>query len=139
MNITLFPTINASLNALAGLFLFGGFLAIKKGNQKLHQKMMIGALISSAVFLVCYLTYHALKDGVVTRYEGEGLARIIYFTILLTHTPLAALVVPAALTAVYFAAKGQFQKHVKITRWLYPVWIYVSVTGVIIYLMLYIF
>jgi len=99
---------------------------------------MIAALAASFVFLCSYLTYHYLHPG-VTRYQGEGLLRIVYFTILLTHTPLAVLIVPFCLTAVYHAIKGNFEKHTRITRWLFPVWMYVSVTGVIIYLMLYVF
>ena len=140
MEITeIFPTINASLNGLAGLMLLGGFQAIKNNKPELHKRFMISALLCSAVFLVCYLTYHYLKQGVVTHYEGEGIWRVIYFTILLTHTPLAALVPPAAIVAVIHARKGRLDKHMAITRWLYPVWMYVSVTGVLIYLMLYIF
>ena len=99
---------------------------------------MIAALVASTLFLVSYITYHALIHG-VTRYQGQGLIRIIYFTILLTHTPLAVIIVPFCLVAVYHALKGNFQKHTAITKWLWPVWMYVSLTGVIIYLMLYIF
>ncbi len=138
MNVSLFPTINACLNFTAFIFLTLGFLAIKKGDRKQHQRMMICALIASSLFLVSYLTYHALHPG-VTRYQKEGISRIIYFFILGTHTPLAALIVPCCIVAVYQAIKGNFEKHKKITRWLWPVWIYVSLTGVVIYLMLYIF
>ena len=100
---------------------------------------MISALVCSAAFLACYLTYHYMKQGLVTRYSKEGLLKIIYLTILGTHTPLATIVPFAAVTAVFHAIKGNFEAHKKITRWLYPMWIYVSVTGVIIYLMLYVF
>jgi putative membrane protein len=79
-----------------------------------------------------------MMKGVVTRYQGEGIWRVVYFTVLLTHTPLAVLIVPFSLTAVYQACRGNFVAHVKITRWLLPVWMYVSVTGVLIYLMLYV-
>jgi len=133
------PTINASLNALAAILIIFGYRAIKAGKRDQHKKIMLGAMFTSALFLCSYLSYHYLKHGLVTHYEEEGLLRIIYFTILLTHTPLAVLIVPSCLTAVYFALKGDFIKHVKITRWLFPTWLYVSVTGVIIYLMLYIF
>jgi len=133
------PTVNASLNGLAGMFLICGFHAIKKGNRVQHQKFMMSALICSALFLISYITYHYLKAGVVTHYQGEGLLRIIYFTILLTHTPLATLIIPFCIAAVIYAFKGDFQKHTRITRWLYPAWMYVSVTGVLIYLMLYVF
>lgn len=100
---------------------------------------MITALIASTLFLISYITYHILKQGLVTRYEEEGLLRGVYFFILLTHTPLAIIVPPFALAAVYHALKGNFKKHVSITQWLWPVWMYVSLTGVLIYLMLYIF
>ncbi len=139
MDISVFPTINASLNGLAGVFLYLGYRAVKKGNTALHRQHMVTALICSALFLACYLTYHYLKKGLVTRYEEEGVLRIIYLAILISHTILAAIVPPAAITAVVHAVRGNFVKHIRITRWLYPVWIYVSITGVIVYLMLYVF
>ena len=136
---TILPTVNASLNLTAGIFLVLGWLAIKQKNPARHKMMMLGALASSAIFLVSYVTYHALKHGVVTRYQGQGVDRVIYFFILITHTPLAVLVVPVSLIAVRFALRGEYAKHTAITRWLMPVWLYVSGTGVLIYLMLYIF
>lgn len=138
MDLPIFPTINASLNGLSAILLFLGRRAIKNKNQLLHRKLMIAALISSALFLICYVTYHIMIKG-VTKYQGQGILRPIYFSILLTHTPLATLMVPFILTAFYFALKGDFQKHVRLTVWVWPVWMYVSVTGVLIYLMLYIF
>lgn len=138
MDISILPTINACLNFTAFMFLTLGFFAIKKGDRKKHQKMMISALISSSLFLISYITYHSLHPG-VTHYQKEGISRTIYFFILGTHTPLAAIIVPFCIAAVYQAIKGDFEKHKKITRWLWPVWMYVSLTGVIIYLMLYIF
>lgn len=137
MDIPVFPTINASLNLTAGILLVIGYRAIKRGDHKAHKNAMIAALCASALFLVCYLTYHYMHGS--TKYMGEGVMRIIYFTILLTHTPLATLMVPFILAAVYFAFRGDYAKHVKITKRLYPVWMYVSVTGVLIYLMLYVF
>lgn len=137
MDIAVFPTINATLNLLAGIFLCLGYKAIKNGDQTKHRKFMIAALCMSVLFLISYLTYHYLHGS--TKYTKEGFIRIVYFTILITHTPLAVLVVPFCITAVYFAIKGEFRKHVRITKWLYPVWMYVSVTGVVIYLMLYVF
>ena len=133
----IFPTVNASLNFLAGCFLFLGFRAVKAGDPEKHRQWMLCAMAASVVFLISYLTYHHFHGS--TKYMRQGLLRYIYFTILLTHTPLAAIVPPASITAVYFAFKGNFKKHVAITRWLYPIWIYVSITGVLIYLMLYIF
>lgn len=132
------PTINACLNLTAGILLFLGWLAIRNKKSAVHKKFMIAALIASFLFLVSYLTCHLTVAG-VTRYQGQGIMRFIYFAILLTHTPLAVLIVPFALAAVYFAFRGNFNRHVRITRWLLPVWMYVSVTGVLIYLMLYVF
>ncbi len=137
MDIHSLPTLNACLNATAFIFLCSGWLAIKNNKKKLHRTLMIGALIASGLFLSSYLTYHALVPG-VTRYTGQGIARIIYFTILLTHTPLATIIVPFCAMAVYHAIKKNWTKHTQITRWLMPIWMYVSVTGVLIYLMLYI-
>ena len=133
------PTINACLNGTAGMFLFWGWKAIRSGNRGLHKKFMVAALICSALFLCSYLTYHYMKQGMVTRYQGEGILRIVYFAILLTHTPLVVLIVPFCITSVYHAYRGNFTAHVKITKWLFPAWMYVSVTGVLIYLMLYVF
>ena len=132
------PLVNASLNALAGTFLVSGWVAIKRGDQKLHQKLMIAALCSSALFLCSYLTYHFLIHG-VTKYHRPGILRIIYFFILGTHTPLAVIIVPFSLLAVRHALRKDFRKHTRITRWLLPVWLYVSVTGILVYLMLYVF
>lgn len=138
INIHDLPALNACLNGVAGIFLFLGWRAIKKKNRALHKRMMICAFISSTLFLCSYLTYHFLIHG-VTQYKGQGILRGIYFFILLTHTPLAGIIVPFILMALWHAYKQNFQKHVKITRWLLPVWMYVSVTGVLIYLMLYTF
>ncbi|MCH7917506.1 MAG: DUF420 domain-containing protein [Planctomycetes bacterium] len=138
MNIA-FPTINACLNGFAGVMLLFGWRAIKANQRERHRRFMIAAVVSSALFLCSYVTYHVLKEGVVTRYEGEGILRLVYFSILLTHTPLAVLIVPFVIRAVWLALKGEYKRHARITRWLLPVWLYVSVTGVVIYLMLYIF
>jgi len=132
------PRLNASLNALAALFLFLGWLAIRRRDEKSHKRWMLMALSASALFLISYVTYHTLVPG-VTRYQGVGIWRGIYFTILLTHTPLAVIIVPFCLMAVRHALRGDFKKHTRITRWLFPVWVYVSLTGVVIYLMLYVF
>ena len=138
MNILFFPTINATLNGLAGIFLFLGWRAIKAGEKDVHQKCMISALIASTFFLISYVTYHILIHG-VTHYQHGGILRIIYFFILSTHTPLAMIIVPFCIMAVVHAYKQDFKKHTRITKWLLPVWMYVSVTGVLIYIMLYIF
>ena len=130
------PALNAFLNGLAGIFLFLGWHAIRRKEKSLHQKYMVTALICSTLFLCSYITYHILVHG-VTRYQGQGLLRGFYFFILLTHTPLAAIIVPFSLTAVWHAYRQNFLKHTRITRWLLPVWMYVSVTGVVIYFLLY--
>ena len=132
------PLLNATLNGTSGIFLILGFIAIKKGNQKRHATWMIAAFTTSILFLISYLYYH-FTVRLVTHYPGKGIWRVVYFFILGTHTPLAGLVAPASLAAIWFAAKKKFETHKKITRWLWPVWLYVSVTGVVIYLMLYVF
>ncbi|MBI4309865.1 MAG: DUF420 domain-containing protein [Candidatus Omnitrophica bacterium] len=136
--LPLMPTINASLNGLAGVFLLLGFLAIKRRDKVAHRKWMISAFVCSALFLCAYVYYHATTH-LLTRYQGQGMGRAIYFFILGTHTPLAVLIVPFIIMAIRHAIRGEFQKHKRITRWLYPAWMYVSVTGVLIYLMLYVF
>ncbi len=137
MPYPVFPTVNASLNFLAGIFLFLGWRAIKAKNPLRHRKMMIAAFITSSAFLVSYVTYHVMVHG-VTHYQGQGIARAVYFFILLTHTPLAVIIVPFILRALWFAHKKDFHRHTRITKSLLPVWMYVSVTGVLIYLMLYV-
>ncbi len=138
LNFPLLPTINASLNALAGIFLLLGFLAIKRKDRKWHKIFMLCAFVSSMLFLCAYVYYHA-TTRILTHYQGQGINRGIYFFILGTHTPLAVLIVPFIIMAIRYALQGQFDKHTRITRWLYPTWVYVSVTGVLIYLMLYVF
>src|SRR3989338_8934067 len=130
------PTLNALLNSLAAVCLLFGWWAIRRGQKERHKYFMVSAVVLSTMFLVSYLTYHHFVG--VTRFQGEGVIRGIYFFILGTHTPLAALIVPFILAAVWFALKGNFASHTKITRWLLPVWLYVAVTGVMIYVLLYI-
>jgi uncharacterized membrane protein YozB (DUF420 family) len=137
MTATDLPSVNAMLNATATCFLFAGWLAIKRNRRDLHRNLMIGALIASALFLACYLYYHAHAGSVP--YQGTGILRPIYFAILIPHIILAALMVPFILAAVWLAFRKRYQAHARITRWLWPVWMYVSVTGVIVYLMLYVF
>lgn len=138
MQVPLLPTINASLNALAGILLVLGHHTIKSKNIARHKKLMLSAFVCSALFLCTYLYYHATSRG-ITHYQGKGILRAVYFFVLGTHTPLAALIVPFVIMAIRHALRGEFDKHARITRWLYPVWVYVSVTGVTVYLMLYIF
>ena len=138
LDIPLMPSINASLNGLAGIFLLLGFIAIRRKDRQQHKRMMLAAIVSSGLFLSCYLYYHSTTH-LLTTYQGNRIWRSIYFFVLSTHTPLAVLILPFIFLAVKYALKGEFDKHVRITKWLYPTWMYVSVTGVLVYLMLYVF
>jgi len=135
MELAQLPALNAMLNTISGILLLLGWRSIKLGDRTRHKYVMIAALVSSALFLTSYLIYHFNVGSV--RFEGVGLWRALYFAILIPHVILAALMVPFILTAVWFAYRHQFHRHTRITRWLWPVWIYVSVTGVLVYLMLY--
>ena len=139
--LSIFPHLNAALNATSGVFLLLGFYFIMKRDIRRHKRSMLTALSVSALFLISYVTHHALRSyyfGIgPTKFTGEGLIRPIYFTILTSHTILAALVGPFILLAVWNALKGRFDKHKRIARLVYPVWLYVSVTGVAVYLILY--
>ena len=133
--IRFLPTLNAMLNATSGLLLTVGFVFIRRRNIRAHRACMIAALVSSSLFLVSYLTYH--YHAGTTRFAGTGVARTIYFIILTTHTILAAVIVPFVLVTATRALRGQFDRHRRVARWTLPMWLYVSVTGVIVYLMLY--
>src|SRR5208283_3752867 len=137
MHPPILPTINASLNASAGIFLLLGGIAIKNKDRVRHKILMICAFTCSILFLCTYLYYH-LRSRVISHYQGKGALRTIYFIVLGTHTPLAVLIVPFIIMALRHALRGEFEKHTAITRWLFPAWAYVSVTGVVVYLMLYI-
>jgi uncharacterized membrane protein YozB (DUF420 family) len=136
MTIHDLPAVNATLNGLSAVFLALGFIFIKRGNKLAHRNCMVAAFATSVLFLACYLTYHALVKT-VTRFVEPAWFRPIYLTILLTHTVLAAAVVPLVLMTLRHAAQQNFEAHKKIARWTWPVWMYVSVTGVVIYLLLY--
>ena len=130
------PAVNAALNGLSAVFLIAGFIAIKRGNQIAHRNCMISAFITSVIFLGCYLTYHATVKT-VTHFVEPAWFKPIYLTILLTHTLLAAAIVPLILMTLWRAKKQNFEAHKRIARWTWPLWLYVSVTGVVIYLLLY--
>lgn len=130
-----FPGLNASLNATTAVLLLLGWGLIKSGRREAHRWTMVTAFAVSAVFLACYLWYHAHHGA--TRYQGTGLLRTVYFTVLLTHTVLAVVVLPIILRTLFLAAKGRFEEHRRAARWAFPVWLYVSVTGVAVYWMLY--
>jgi putative membrane protein len=133
--IDLLPTVNACLNATSALLLILGRKYIKSGDKATHKKFMIAAFSVSILFLISYLTYHSFHGS--TKFAGEGIARTIYFTILISHTILAAAVPPLAIITLIRGLKNRIDKHRVVARWTYPIWLYVSVTGVIVYLMLY--
>src|ERR1043166_521961 len=136
MTISDLPAVNASLNALSTVFLTFGYIFIKQKKQNAHRNCMIAAFITSAIFLACYLTYHFTVKA-VTKFQGQGIARPIYFFILITHVILAVVIVPLILVTLTRALRQRFDRLKKIARWTWPLWMYVSVTGVIVYMMLY--
>jgi uncharacterized membrane protein YozB (DUF420 family) len=129
------PTLNAVLNATAAALLAWGWTLIRRGRREKHRRVMLAAFATSVLFLTSYLVYHAQVGSV--RFQKTGSIRTIYLTILLTHTVLAAAVAPLALVTLTRALKGRFESHRAIARWTLPIWLYVSVTGVVVYLMLY--
>lgn len=135
MNLSDLPAVNASLNALSAIFLTAGFIHIKRGRQTTHRNCMVGALICSALFLTCYVYYHLHAGRTV--FSDPAWFRPIYLGILLTHTVLAVAIVPLIIITVTRAARRRFDSHKRIARWTWPMWMYVSVTGVLIYLLLY--
>jgi uncharacterized membrane protein YozB (DUF420 family) len=135
IGVTDLPTVNAALNFTAAILIGSGFYFIRRKNVQAHKTCMIAALVVSAVFLVSYLVYHYNVGSV--RFTKEGWIRNVYFPLLLTHTVLAAVVVPLVLRTAWLAFKGRFAMHVRIAKWTFPVWMYVSVTGVLVYWMLY--
>jgi len=131
MNIEDLSAVNAILNGVCSILLVIGFVLIRKGNKVAHKKIMISALFISALFLISYLTYHYHIGSVPYAYHDW--TRPVYFGILIPHVILAGLNVPFIIVLVYFAFKGKFVNHKKLARWVWPVWMYVSVTGVVIY------
>ena len=129
------PAVNASLNALSGILLVCGYVLMRMKRIELHRRFMIAAFSTSALFLVCYVVYHAQVGSV--RFTREGFVRPLYFTILVTHVILAFSVVPLALITLSRGLKGRYPQHRKIARWTFPIWLYVSVTGVLVYVLLY--
>ena len=129
------PALNAVLNGTSAVLLTAGFVAIRRRHVRTHRACMVAAFATSVVFLASYLTYH-LQVG-TTRFPGHGWTRPVYFTILGTHTVLAALIPPLAITTLVLALRARFSRHARLARWTLPAWLYVSVTGVVIYLMLY--
>ena len=135
MTVTDLPALNACLNATSAVLLATGYVLIRRGHRAAHKRVMLAALVSSALFLTSYLVYHAQVGSV--RFRGQGPVRTAYFTILLTHTVLAVVIVPLVGMTLVPALRGRFDKHRRLARITLPLWAYVSVTGVVIYWMLY--
>jgi putative membrane protein len=129
------PLLNACLNATSAALLSAGWLFIRRKRVTAHKTCMVSALVVSILFLVSYVSYHSLAGS--RPFAGLGWIRLVYYPLLLSHIVLAAVIVPLALTTVYRALQGNFARHVRIARWTLPIWLYVSVTGVLVYWMLY--
>ncbi|HEV8385882.1 MAG TPA: DUF420 domain-containing protein [Candidatus Acidoferrales bacterium] len=129
------PALNAALNAIAAVLLFAGHSFIRRGKMPAHRACMIAAFATSTAFLISYVIYHVRVGSVP--FQGHGWIRPVYFFILITHVVLAAAIVPLALVTLSRALREQFDRHRRIARWTYPIWLYVSVTGVVIYVLLY--
>ena len=129
------PAVNATLNAVAALLLLAGYREIKRGRMARHRAAMIAACAASTLFLVSYLVYHAHAGS--RPFTGTGPVRIVYFAILITHVILAAAILPLALVTLTRGLRAQFARHAALARWTLPIWLYVSVTGVLVYFMLY--
>jgi putative membrane protein len=133
-DVHVLPFVNAILNSLTTVFLLSALAAIKQKNVRVHRRFIYAAFITTGLFLVTYLAYHSLSES--TRYGGEGLLRGIYYVVLLTHVVLAALIVPLALVTFFRGINNRVAEHRAIARWTMPLWLYVSITGVIVYVMI---
>ena len=131
----IFPVINATLNGTSAVLLVTAHSMIQKGRMAAHRALMLAAVATSTLFLISYLYYHAHVGSV--KFQGQGWSRRVYFSILISHTILAAAIVPLVVITLIRAFEGRFHRHRAVARWTYPLWLYVSVTGVVIYLMLY--
>jgi uncharacterized membrane protein YozB (DUF420 family) len=135
MDVHSLPALNALLNATSAVLLFTGYSLIRSGQREAHRKVMLTAFGTSIVFLISYLVYHAQVGSVP--FQGTGVLRAVYFTILVSHTILAASVPVLAIITLRRGLKGNYPQHRKIAKWTFPIWMYVSVTGVVVYFMLY--
>ena len=135
MTIHDLPAVNASLNAVSGILLLIGFTLIHRRRIEAHRAVMLGAFTASCLFLVCYLIYHAQVGSVP--FTRQGFVRPLYFTILITHVLLAFAIVPLAIITLTRGLKGRYAQHRRIAKWTFPIWLYVSVTGVLVYVLLY--
>ena len=129
------PAVNATLNAISGVLLLIGYVLIRARRIELHRRFMIAAFVASALFLVSYVVYHAQVGSV--RFTRQGFVRPLYFTILITHVSLAAAVLPLAILTLSRGLQAKYARHRVIARWTFPIWLYVSVTGVLVYVLLY--
>jgi putative membrane protein len=129
------PAVNATLNAISGVLLIVAYLLIRARRIEQHRKTMIAAFVSSSLFLVCYIVYHAQVGSV--RFTRQGFVRPLYFGILITHVTLAAVVLPLAIVTLSRGLQARYPQHRRIARWTFPLWLYVSVTGVLVYVLLY--
>jgi uncharacterized membrane protein YozB (DUF420 family) len=132
---SIFPAINATLNGTSAVLLVTAHRMIKAGRLTTHRALMLAAVATSTLFLISYLYYHAQVGSV--RFQGQGWSRPLYFSILISHTILAAVIVPLVIVTLSRALRERFDRHRAIARWTYPLWLYVSITGVVIYFMLY--
>lgn len=135
MSVTDLPAVNATLNMISTVLLITGWVFIRRGERQKHKACMIAALVTSSLFLTSYVIYHAQVGSVP--FKGTGWIRTVYFSVLIPHVILAAAVVPPILITVSRGLSAKYDKHRQIARWTLPIWLYVSVTGVIVYLMLY--
>jgi uncharacterized membrane protein YozB (DUF420 family) len=135
IDYTILPTVNATLNGISGVFLLVGYVLIRRRQIAAHRNAMLGAFGSSTLFLVSYLVYHAQAGS--RPFTGQGAIRYVYFAILISHVILAAAILPMAISTLSRGLRGRYADHKRIAKWTFPTWMYVSITGVIVYLMLY--
>lgn len=135
LDLSIIPTVDAFLNTTSAVLLSFGYYFIRRKNISAHRACMLGAVGTSTLFLACYLTYHFFHG--TTRFQGTGTVRSVYLAILGTHTVLAAAIVPLVLVTLYRALRERFDLHKRVARWTLPIWLYVSITGVVVYWMLY--
>jgi uncharacterized membrane protein YozB (DUF420 family) len=135
LDVASLPALNAILNGTSAVCLSLGFIAIKRGNRSAHKACMIAALVASALFLTSYVIYHAQTGS--RPFPGQGPIRLVYFAILISHVVLAAVILPLAIVTTARGLAGRFDRHRRIARWTFPLWMYVSLTGIVVYVMLY--
>lgn len=132
--VAFLPAVNASLNTVSTICLVTGFVMIKQGRRTAHRNFMVGAFAASTLFLISYIVYHSLHGD--TPFRGKGWIRPVYFAVLISHIVLSAVALPLVLTSFFFSLSGRFAKHKKVSRFTFPLWLYVSVTGVLVFFML---